>query len=77
VIGLSQPECPTHISKIPWRNREDVTLESKIYEFVGQHPRIVRFFGQDHHDGTIVLEYMYRGTRREFLRQYGSGIKLL
>ncbi|KAF2013550.1 kinase-like protein [Aaosphaeria arxii CBS 175.79] len=50
--------------------RKDLDLERRVYELLGNHPRLLKFYGQDEGDGSIKLEYALNGTLRDYIAEH-------
>ncbi|GKU10517.1 unnamed protein product [Fusarium langsethiae] len=65
------------ILKRPWpapdrasERRDELRLESKIYDRVGKNSLIVNKFGWDDKDCALTLEYMPHGPLREYIKSH-------
>jgi len=54
-------------------SQEDLEIEARIYQHLGQHRRLVRFFNYSAQDG-IFLEYMPNGNLRQYLQTHSQDI---
>ncbi|ROT35421.1 kinase-like protein [Sodiomyces alkalinus F11] len=50
--------------------REELALESRIYDLLGEHACLVKKKAWDASESTLVLEYMPNGTLKDYLRAY-------
>jgi len=61
------------VIKSPWPGareedcRRDITTESKIYNKLGVHPRLVQIVGWDPNDCLLTMEYATNGSLKDFL----------
>ena len=79
--GLVELISPNLVVKSPWPEAweyccKDIRLEAEVYQMLGEHRCLVKFFGYDPLDGSITLEYMQYGTLRDYLQTHGEQISL-
>ncbi|KYK55228.1 hypothetical protein DCS_07190 [Drechmeria coniospora] len=68
------------IIKTPWDDAErgdcvqDIITEAKIYQMLGEHPRLVKFIDWDPVQHSIVLEFMPHGTLQQYVEHHFGDI---
>ncbi|KAM0185550.1 hypothetical protein ACHAPI_012128 [Fusarium lateritium] len=71
------------IIKTPWRGgirekdcQKEIQVEAKIYQKLGDHPRLVKVKYWDANAFTLTLEYMPNGTLKEYTNSHANEITL-
>ncbi|EHK40564.1 uncharacterized protein TrAtP1_003876 [Trichoderma atroviride] len=68
------------IIKTPWDDPtrgdcvQDIITEAKIYQILGQHPRLVKLRSWDSMQHTITMEYMPNGTLQQYIENHYKDI---
>ncbi|KAL3459488.1 kinase-like protein [Aspergillus heterothallicus] len=72
VIKIPKPDpySPTYAKDA----RDNMRFEAKIYDKLGEHPRIPKIFGWDESSCSLKMEYMEHGNLREYMRQHREAI---
>ncbi|TVY88096.1 G-type lectin S-receptor-like serine/threonine-protein kinase [Lachnellula willkommii] len=50
--------------------RNEIAVEARVYQVLGEHPRLVKLKGWDSVTHTLTLEYMPNGTLEEYVKSY-------
>ncbi|KKP05296.1 hypothetical protein THAR02_02627 [Trichoderma harzianum] len=71
------PNCD--IIETPWDNPfpdcvQDLTTKAKIYQMLGEHPRLVKIRNWDSMEHTMVMEYMPHGTLKQYIENHYEGV---
>ncbi len=63
------------IIKTPWAGdireeecRKEIAVEARIYQRLGEHPRLVKLKGWDPQTHVLMLEYMPNGTLEDYIK---------
>ncbi|CAF3454599.1 serine threonine protein kinase [Fusarium langsethiae] len=71
------------VIKTPWRGgvrendcQKEILVEAKIYQKLGDHPRLVKMKHWDANAFTLTLEYMPNGTLKEYTKSHAKEISL-
>lgn len=71
------------IVKSPWTSpssvlecKQEITIEARIYERLGSHPRLVQLKHWDPVGCTLTLEYMPNGNLKDYIEKHGQSISI-
>ncbi|KAK0764787.1 hypothetical protein N5P37_002256 [Trichoderma harzianum] len=49
---------------------QDLSTEARIYQMLGEHPRLVKIRNWDSTEHTMVMEYMPHGTLKQYIKTH-------
>ncbi|KAK2745863.1 hexose transporter hxt1 [Myotisia sp. PD_48] len=57
-------------------HHRDMELEARVYETIGQHPRVPKILSWDPESRCLTMEHLHNGNLREYLREHNQEITL-